>query len=65
MVIAVDIVVFVEGVILGKFLNEDEVFWMFRKISGKWYIVYIGVCIIDGLSERILVEYEKSNVYIK
>lgn len=65
LVIAADTVVFVEGVILGKPSNEDEAFWMLRKISGKWHTVYTGVCIIDGLSEKILVEYEKSNVYIK
>ncbi len=65
LVIAADTVVFVEGVILGKPSNEDEAFWMLRKISGKWHTVYTGVCIIDGPSERILVEYEKSNVYIK
>ncbi|ADQ46257.1 maf protein [Caldicellulosiruptor kronotskyensis 2002] len=65
LVIAADTVVFVEGVILGKPSNEDEAFWMLRKISGKWHSVYTGVCIIDGPRERILVEYEKSNVYIK
>ncbi|BCS81246.1 Maf family protein [Anaerocellum diazotrophicum] len=65
LVIAADTVVYVEEVILGKPSNEDEAFWMLRKISGKWHTVYTGVCIIDGPSERILVEYEKSNVYIK
>uniref|UniRef100_A0A7C5Z3N2 dTTP/UTP pyrophosphatase n=1 Tax=Caldicellulosiruptor owensensis TaxID=55205 RepID=A0A7C5Z3N2_9FIRM len=65
LVIAADTVVYVEGIILGKPSNEDEAFWMLRKISGKWHTVYTGVCVIDGPSERILVEYEKSNVYIK
>jgi len=65
LVIAADTVVYIEGLILGKPSNEDEAFWMLRKINGKWHSVYTGVCIIDGQWERILAEYEKTNVYIK
>lgn len=64
-VIAADTMVYIEDELLGKPKNEDEAFWMLKKISGKRHTVYTGVCVIDADKKITLVDFEKSFVYIK
>lgn len=45
-VIGVDIVVSIGGKIFGKLGNEEEVFRMFKILSGRMYLVIMGYCII-------------------
>ncbi|WP_041722570.1 Maf family protein [Caldicellulosiruptor saccharolyticus] len=65
LIISADTIVFIEGTILGKPSNEEEAFYMLKKISAKRHTVFTGVCIIDDSCRQILVDFEKSYVYIK
>lgn len=51
-VVGCDSIVWIDGHILGKPLNEDEAFEMLRLLCGHTHYSYTGVCIRRGLKTR-------------
>ncbi len=60
-IIAADTDVYLDK-ILGKPENEQEAYEMLKSLSGKTHKVYTGICIIDSISLKKVVDYEETSV---
>ncbi len=61
-VIGVDTIVFLEGKVLGKPKDKAEAFEMLKSYSGKAHKVYSGVCLIDCSNNKIIKDFEVTDV---
>ena len=61
-ILAADTLVFADRQVLGKPRDSNDACRMLRLLSGKWHEVHTGVCVIDGLGKRALVEHVVSRV---
>lgn len=60
-IIAADTVVYLDKV-MGKPSSYDEGFAMLKSLSGKIHHVYTGICLIDTVTNKKVVDYEKTEV---
>jgi len=60
-IISADTVVYLDKV-MGKPNSLEEGFKMLKNLSRKKHTVYTGICIIDTLSNKKVVDYEKTEV---
>lgn len=65
LIIAADTVVALEKRILGKPKDENEAFEMLTELSGRRHSVYTGIAVGESKSDRIVCEFEKTDVYFK
>lgn len=61
LIIAADTIVYLDK-IMGKPKCYEEGFEMLKLLSNKTHMVYTGICIIDNLSGKKVVDYEKTLV---
>ncbi|WP_326909385.1 nucleoside triphosphate pyrophosphatase [Sedimentibacter sp. MB31-C6] len=61
LIIAADTIVYLHKV-MGKPSNYDEAFSMLKYLSGKSHKVYTGICIIDNVTGKRIVDYEETTV---
>lgn len=61
LIIAADTIVYL-GQIMGKPKSEDDAFEMLSKLKGKTHYVFTGICIIDTVESKKIVDYEKTCV---
>lgn len=61
LIIAADTIVYLDK-IMGKPKNEQEAFDMLKALSGKTHHVFTGICIIDTLEHKKIVDYENTCV---
>ncbi len=61
LIIAADTIVYLDK-IMGKPKNENEAFEMLKILSGKTHYVFTGICIIDTLEHKKIVDYENTKV---
>lgn len=64
LIIAADTIVFLDK-IMGKPASYEEGFEMLKLLSGKTHKVFTGICIIDSLSGKKVVDYEETLVKFK
>lgn len=64
-IIGADTVVYIDGTIMGKPVDEDEAFSMLKKLSGRVHEVYTGLAIINTFTGDTLADYECTKVHIK
>ncbi|MBP1924945.1 septum formation protein [Sedimentibacter acidaminivorans] len=60
-IIAADTIVYMDEV-MGKPNNIEEGFQMLKDLSGKKHSVFTGICIIDTISNKKVVDFEKTEV---
>jgi len=60
-IIAADTIVYLDET-MGKPKNYDDGFEMIKKLSGKEHKVFTGICIIDTVSNKKVVDYEETIV---
>ncbi len=61
LIIAADTIVYSEQ-IMGKPKNEKEAFEMLKALSGKSHCVFTGICIMDTIEHKKIVDYECTKV---
>lgn len=64
-VIAADTIVFKDGKIFGKPVDEKDAYNMLSSLSGDFHKVITGVCIIDNSNDKKYKSYEETLVYFK
>lgn len=64
-VLGADTAVVVDGLILGKPVDEPDAFRMLRMISGRWHTVVTGMCFMHRAQGRRHVHCEESEVFIR
>lgn len=64
-VIAADTIVFIDGKILGKPVNEEEASEMLHRLSGREHHVCTGIAVIDNKKNRRANDFERTTVYFK
>ena len=62
LVIGADTIVYFDGKILGKPVNEEDAFLMLRTLSGQTHEVFTGVMIRDTGAGTVRSFYEKTEV---
>jgi len=62
-VIGADTIVYLDNMILGKPLNEEEAFLILKRLSGRSHKVYTGVTVISDNFDHTF--YAESDVYFK
>ena len=65
LIIGSDTVVYINGEILGKPVNEDDARSMLRRLSGGCNQVFSGVTIIDSSTGRALTRHTRTSVWFK
>jgi septum formation protein len=61
-IITADTIVVLDKTILGKPLDKKDAFRMLKLLSGKTHIVYTGYSIFNSRTDKIISEYEKTEV---
>lgn len=64
-VVGADTVVVVDNEILGKPKNEEDVYQMLKKLSGRSHQVITAFTIINKSKNLVLSDYDTTNVYFK
>ena len=64
LVLAADTIVWCEGQLLGKPVDEGDARRMLSLIAGRWHEVYTGVCVLNLASGREEALLERSRVRI-
>jgi septum formation protein len=62
-VLSADTVVTVDGLILGKPVDESHAIRMLKQLSGRRHIVYTAVCVIDQIHGEMHEALEKTDVW--
>lgn len=60
-IIAADTIVYLDET-MGKPKSYDDGFGMIKRLSGKEHKVFTGICIIDTVSNKKVVDYEETTV---
>lgn len=63
-VIAADTIVYLDKV-LGKPSNLEDGYKMLKILSGKTHYVYTGICIIEAVNNKKIIDYEVTEVTFK
>ncbi len=61
-VIGSDTIVVIDGKILGKPATREHAVEMLQLLSGKTHTVYTGFAIVDALTKRYYIDFEKTDV---
>jgi septum formation protein len=61
-IITADTIVVLDKTILGKPLDKKDAFRMLKLLRGKTHIVYTGYSIFNSRTDKIISEYEKTEV---
>ena len=61
-VIGADTIVVLDGIILGKPLDENDAISMLTALSGHTHTVYTGLALIESHTQRIVVKVQKTEV---
>ncbi len=64
-VIGADTVVKLGRSIMGKPLDEEHAKNMLKAMSGRTVFVYTGLCLVDAKRNKLIIDYEKSEVRVK
>ncbi|MCG8515608.1 MAG: Maf family protein [Halanaerobiales bacterium] len=64
-VIGADTIVLAEQHILGKPRDQEEAFQMLWRLQGKKHRVLTGLAVYDTKSGRLLVDYDRAEVYLR
>ena len=64
-VIGADTIVVLDNHILGKPDNEEEAFFMLKRLQGEVHQVYSGVAIVNAKTKESLVSHRMTKVYMK
>jgi len=64
-VLGADTAVVIDGLLLGKPVDEQDAFRMLRLISGRWHTVVTGICVMHRAAGRRHVHCEESAVFIR
>lgn len=62
-IISADTIVVSQEQILGKPKDEADAKKMLKMLSGDKHSVYTGVCVFDTSNNKILCDYDKTDVY--
>jgi len=62
-VLSADTVVTIDGLILGKPVDEDHAIRMLQQLSGRQHVVYTAVCVIDQIHGEMHEALEKTIVW--
>ncbi|MBI5475208.1 MAG: septum formation protein Maf [Ignavibacteriales bacterium] len=62
LIIGADTIVYIDGKILGKPSDEKDAVQMLNRLSGQTHQVYTGFTLLDVPSQKILSDYEKTEV---
>jgi nucleoside triphosphate pyrophosphatase len=62
-VLSADTVVTVDGLILGKPVDESHAIRMLRQLAGRQHVVYTAVCVIDQIHGEMHEGLEKTDVW--
>jgi len=62
-VLSADTVVTIDGLILGKPVDEDHAIRMLQQLSGRQHVVYTAVCVIDQIHGEMHEALEKTGVW--
>ena len=62
-VLSADTVVTIDGVILGKPVDENHAIRMLQQLSGRQHVVYTAVCVIDQIHGEMHEALEKTGVW--
>ena len=62
-VLSADTVVTIDGLILGKPVDEDHAIRMLQQLSGRQHVVYTSVCVIDQIHGEMHEALEKTIVW--
>lgn len=63
LIISADTIVVLADQILGKPKDEADAKKTLKMLSGNKHSVYTGICVLDTYSNKILCDYEKTEVY--
>lgn len=61
-IITADTLVFLNGKVLGKPLNQTDVFRMLKKLSNKTHQVYTAYCLYNTKTGKTITEFVKTDV---
>jgi septum formation protein len=64
-ILAADTIVVRDGEIMGKPRDREDAVAMLRRLSGRGHQVVTGVCLLDMVGRRELVESEVTTVYFR
>ncbi|HET9132254.1 MAG TPA: Maf family protein [Terriglobia bacterium] len=64
-VLSADTVVTVDGLILGKPVDETHAVRMLGQLSGRKHAVYTAVCVIDQIHDQMYEALEKTDVWFR
>ena len=64
-VIGADTIVLAEQHILGKPRDQEDAFQMLWQLQGKKHRVLTGLAVYDTKSGRLLVDYDRTEVYLR
>jgi len=62
-VLSADTVVTIDGLILGKPVDEHHAIRMLQQLSGRQHVVYTAVCVIDQIHGEMHEALEKTGVW--
>jgi septum formation protein len=61
-IITADTIVVLNGEVLGKPQNESDAISMLKKLSDNKHYVYTGFTVYNGVTDKLVVDYEKTCV---
>lgn len=61
-IITADTLVFLDGKVLGKPLNQSDAFRMLKKLSNKTHQVYTAYCLHNTETDKTIIEFLKTDV---
>ncbi|HBF76977.1 MAG TPA: septum formation inhibitor Maf [Clostridiaceae bacterium] len=62
-IVGADTVVYFDNKIIGKPKSEEEAFQILKMLNNKKHEVLTGICVIDKKSNKIITDYEVTNVF--
>jgi septum formation protein len=64
-VLSADTVVTIDGLILGKPVDESHAIRMLKQLAGRQHVVYTAVCVIDQIHGEMNEALEKTDVWFR
>lgn len=61
-IITADTIVVLDKIVIGKPVNKKDAFKILKLLSGKTHVVYTGYSIFNFANNKIISEYEKTEV---
>ncbi len=61
-IITADTIVVLDKIVIGKPVNKKDAFRILKLLSGKTHVVYTGYSIFNFANNKIISEYEKTEV---